>query len=208
MTIKAICFDADGVVVNPQMQFSKHLNNEYGISPEMTQSFFGGVFNDCLVGKTNLEEVLPTFLKDWGWKDSVDEFINTWLSKDHVVDVRVINAIQSLRQNGFICCLATSQERNRADYMKDKMGFQNVFDHLFFSCEVGWQKPHPLYYQHIENTLGLDKKSILFWDDSRVNIKAAHEFGWNAEIYTEFDEFEKIIQKYVAVKDRANKACT
>lgn len=203
MTIKAICFDADGVVVYPQMQFSKHLKNEYGISPEMTQSFFGGAFNDCLVGKANLEEVLPTFLKDWGWKDSVDEFINTWLSKDHVVDVRVINAIQSLRQNGFICCLATSQERNRADYMKDKMGFQNVFDHLFFSCKVGWQKPHPLYYQHIENTLGLEKKSILFWDDSRVNIKAAREFGWNAEIYTEFDEFEKITRKYVAVKDRA-----
>jgi hypothetical protein len=46
--IKAICFDADGVVVNPQMQFSKYLERERGISPQMTQGFFHGVFNDCL----------------------------------------------------------------------------------------------------------------------------------------------------------------
>ena len=51
------------------------------------------------------------------------------------IDSRLISAIQQLRQNGFICCLATSQEYNRAKYMKTEMGFQNVFDHLFFSCE-------------------------------------------------------------------------
>ncbi|RPJ29627.1 MAG: hypothetical protein EHM33_00145 [Chloroflexi bacterium] len=203
MTIKAICFDADGVVVNPQMQFSKHLKKEHGISPEMTQSFFHGVFNDCLVGKADLEDVLPAFLRDWNWKGSVNEFIDTWLLTDHVVDVRIINMIQRLRQNGVICCLATSQEHNRAEYMKTRMGFQDMFDHLFFSCEVGWQKPQHAYFQHIEKALALEKKSILFWDDSRENIEAAREFGWNAEIYTGFAEFEKIIRKYIAMENRA-----
>jgi len=201
MLIKAICFDADGVVVNPQMQFSKHLKEKCAISPEMTQSFFRGIFNDCLIGRASLEDVLPTFLKNWGWKDSVDEFIDLWLLSDHVIDIRIINTIQRLRHNKIICCLATSQERNRAEYMKAKMGFLDVFDHLFFSCEVGWQKPQHAYYQHIEKTLSLEKQSILFWDDSRVNIEAAREFGWNAEVYTEFDEFEKIIKKYIAMEN-------
>jgi hypothetical protein len=62
-TIKAICFDADGVVVNPQKQFSKFLEREHSISPVMTQDFFHGVFNDCLVGKAKLEEELPSFIK-------------------------------------------------------------------------------------------------------------------------------------------------
>jgi len=202
VTIKAMCFDADGVVVNPQMQFSNHLNQAYGISPEMTQPFFRGVFNDCLVGKANLEEVLPPFLKEWGWQGSVNEFIHTWLVTDHVVDMRVIHKVQLLRHKGIICCLATSQEHNRAEYMKAKMGFVGAFDHLFFSCEVGWQKPHHGYYQHIENTLDLDKKSILFWDDSRVNIEAAREFGWYAEIYTGFQEFEKTISTYITGDER------
>lgn len=201
MIIKAICFDADGVVVNPQMQFSKHLKEEYGISPEMTQSFFQGAFEDCLIGRAKLEDVLPAFLRDWGWKGSVDEFIDTWLLTDHVIDMRVIDIVQCLRQNGMICCLATSQERNRAEYMRTRMGFQDMFDHLFFSCEAGSQKPDPAYFQHIEKTLDLEKKSVLFWDDSLVNIEAARAFGWNAEIYTEFDEFEKTVRKYIAVEN-------
>ena len=121
--LKVVCFDADGVVVNPQMQFSNYLKREHGISPEMTRGFFHGVFNDCLIGKANLREVLPTYLQDWNWKGSVDGFIATWLQLDHVIDSRLINTIQRLRQNGFICCLATSQEHNRAEYMKTKMGF-------------------------------------------------------------------------------------
>ena len=196
MTIKAICFDADGVVVNPQMQFSRHLEQEHGISPAMTRSFFQGVFNDCLIGRANLKDVLPAFLKDWRWTGSVDEFIHAWLLTDHVIDVRILNAIHRLRGNGIICCLTTNQECNRAEYMKAKMGFQEVFDHLFFSCEVGWQKPHPAYYQHIEKVLHLEKDVILFWDDARSNVEAARACGWNAELYTHFDELEQIIKKY------------
>ncbi len=197
MAIKAICFDADGVVVNPQKRFSKHLKKEHGISPEMTQGFFQGIFNDCLVGKAKLNEVLPTYLQDWNWRGSVDEFIQTWLQFDHVIDSRLLNAIQRLRQDGVICCLATSQECNRAEYMRTKMGFQDAFDHLFFSCEVGWQKPDPIYFQHIEKVLALEKDAILFWDDLEINVVAARENGWNAELYTKFDEFEKTMSKYL-----------
>lgn len=197
MVIRAICFDADGVVVYPQMQFSKYLKEEHGISPEMTRSFFRGVFSDCLVGKANLREVLPTYLQDWNWTGSVDEFIATWLERDHVVDTRLLNVIQRLRQDGFLCCLLTSQEHNRAEYMKTKMGFQDAFDYLFFSCEVGRQKPDQDYYQYIEKSLNLEKESILFWDDLEINVIAARENGWKAEIYTGFDEFVKTMNKYL-----------
>lgn len=203
MVIKAICFDADGVVVYPQKQFSKHLNEEHGISPEMTQGFFDGVFNDCLVGTANLNEVLPMYLEDWRWKSSAEEFIATWLKFDHVVDARVMDAIQRLRQKKVICCLVTSQERNRTEYMKTEMGFQNAFDHLFFSCEIGLQKPDHAFYRHIEKVLNVEKESILFWDDLEINVIAARENGWNAEIYTQFDEFEKTMNKFELISESA-----
>ncbi len=197
MTIKAICFDADGVVVYPQMQFSKYLNEEHGISPAMTQPFFDGIFNNCLLGKAELIEVLPPYLKTWQWKGSVDEFIAIWLQKDHVLDARLISVIQNLRDQGTLCSLATSQECNRAEYMKTRMGFQDLFDRLFFSCEIGCQKPDPVYFEFIENSLNLEKESILFWDDSKTNVQAALTRGWKAEIYTDFTGFEKNMNKYV-----------
>lgn len=201
VNLHAICFDADGVVVHPQLQFSRYLEKEHGITPQMTRSFFRGVFNDCLIGKSNLKVVLPPFLQDWGWQGSVDDFINLWLLKDHVVDDRLIQVIQSLRRSGMICCLTTSQENNRAEYMKRKMGFEDVFDHLFFSCEVGYQKPDHSYFHHIEKMLHLDPGSFLFWDDSWVNVEAARVCGWNAEPYTDFDAFEKTIKKYRIAND-------
>jgi putative hydrolase of the HAD superfamily len=194
--LEVICFDADGVVVYPQMQFSKYLKEEHCISPEMTRSFFRGVFNDCLVGKADLNEVLPVYLNQWNWKGPVDQFIAAWLEHDNVVDARLINMIQRLRKNGFLCCLATSQERNRAEYMKTKMGFQDAFDRLFFSCDIGCQKPAHSYYQAIQAMLDREKESILFLDDMENNVTAAREFGWNAEIYTEFGEFGNIVKKY------------
>ncbi len=198
MNIKAICFDADGVVVYPQMQFSKYLNEEHGISPAMTQPFFDGIFNDCLVGKADLKAVLPPYLNKWQWKGSVEDFIDTWLQKDHVIDARLISVIQNLRKSGFLCCLASNQERNRAGYMKTSMGFHDLFDRLFFSCEMGCQKPDPEYFEFIENSLNLKKESILFWDDSETNVQAALELGWHAEIYNGFESFEKKIKKYIS----------
>ena len=140
------------------MQFSKLLRREYGISPDMTRGFFHGGFNDCLEGKAELGIILPPFLKEWGWKGSVNDFIHLWLITDHVIDTRVIDKVRSLRQKGIICCLATSQELHRAEYMKFEMGFRETFDHLFFSCEIGWQKPDQAFFEHIENFLQIKQK--------------------------------------------------
>lgn len=197
MTIQAVCFDADGVVVNPQKQFSRYLEREHGISPQMTGGFFRGLFNDCLLGKAQLSEVLPAYLQEWNWTGSVDGFIATWLQHDHVIDHRLVDAIQHLRQNGLKCCLATNQECNRAEYMSTAMGFQAAFDGLFFSCEMGSQKPDAAFYQHIEKMLALEKEAILLWDDLEINVMAAREFGWKAELYTGFSDFEKTMQLYL-----------
>lgn len=197
MPIKALCFDVDGVIVNPQMQFSQLLRLNYEITPEMTKPFFDGIFNECLVGKADLLDVLPPFLRKWKWKGSVEEFIDLWLRTDHVIDTKMFNAIIELRLKGFICCLATSQEQHCADYLKKEMGFKPLFDHMFFSCEIGTQKPDPAFYQHIEKQLQMDSKSILFWDDSLQNVRGARERGWNAEVYTDYGQFLDDIKRYL-----------
>ncbi|MBI9049121.1 MAG: HAD-IA family hydrolase [Anaerolineaceae bacterium] len=188
--IKAICFDADGVLINPQMQFARHLQDVYGIAREMTAPFYNGVFNECLTGQKELADVLPPFLESWGWQKGVDEFIRTWMLEDDVVDGELLNKVRRLRNQGLVCCLTTNQEHNRATYMRNQMGFANEFDHLFFSCEMGGQKPEDAYYQQIETTLALAPHEILFWDDSQRNVDAARKRGWQAEIYSSYEDFD------------------
>ena len=197
MSIKAICFDADGVIVNPQLLYAKRLDEEYGITREITADFFDGPFNDCLTGTAHLMDALPPYLEKWGWPHTPEKFLHDWMTTDHVVDQRMVNFVQHLRAQGFICCLTTNQECNRAAYMRTAMGFADIFDRLFISCEMGAQKPQPAYYRHIEKALGLKKEEILFFDDGLNNVKAAYERGWHAEVYTTFESFERSLEKYI-----------
>lgn len=194
--IKAICFDADGVLVNPQKQFSIFREKQYGMTPEMTAPFFNGVFNDCLIGKDDLLDVLPPYLREWHWQESPEEFVRIWHETEHVIDERLCLFIQQLRRQGVQCCLATNQEMHRAAYMRQRMHFQDLFDRLFISCEMGCMKPELAYYQAIEKQLACRNGEILFWDDTLAHVKAAQACGWQAEQYTGFDPFIETINKY------------
>ena len=77
--IRAILFDADGVVINTTERFSSYLEREYGISTKLTAPFFLGRFQDYIVGKADLKEEINKYLLSWGWKKSVDDFLRYWL---------------------------------------------------------------------------------------------------------------------------------
>lgn len=194
MSVKAVIFDADGVLVFP-WRFAEHLTKEFQITREATQAFFQGRFTDCLLGKEDLAEVLPPYLAEWGWTGSVGEFMQLWFSVEDAVDVRVLGAVQTLREAGFTCCLASNQEAHRSEYMRTVMGFGREFDTLFFSSELGIKKPDARFYEAVEKALGLSSKQIAFWDDSPSHVDAAKERGWQAELYTSCENFERQLQE-------------
>ena len=82
-TINAICFDADGVVISPQMQFAKHLAEEHAISSEMTRPFFHGIFNECLLGRAALRDVLPDYLQGFGSVAGLKDAVSGLLQSSH-----------------------------------------------------------------------------------------------------------------------------
>ena len=196
MPVKAVILDADGVVIFP-WRAAQLLEREYGITREMTGEFFGGVFEDCLVSKANLKEVLPPYLAQWGWRAPVDDFVRVWFEAENAPDERVIDVVHTLRKSGLACHLASNQEKHHAEYIRTQMGFAKVFDRLFFSSELGCKKPERAYYMRIMETLGLEGSDILFWDDSPSAVEGARACGWNAEVYAEFKAFETRLAAYL-----------
>ena len=196
MSIKAVIFDADGVLVFP-WRFAEHLSGELGITQEATRAFFEGKFTDCLLGTRDLAAVLPPYLAEWGWTGSCEEFMQLWFSVEDAVDARFMGAAQELRGAGVTCCLASNQEEHRSEYMRTVMGFGREFDTLFFSCEIGAKKPDARFYAAVEAALGLSGEQIAFWDDSPRHVDAAKERGWRAELYTDYETFQ---QQFLGLK--------
>lgn len=195
--IKVIIFDADGVLINAEYA-AVHLEREFGITQVQTNEFFKGVFYDCIVGKKDLKVELEPYLKKWGWKKSLNDFLDYWHTKEHVIDQPLIDYIQELREKGFLCCLATNQNRYRFAYMLKEMGFGEAFDRVYASDFLGHRKPDREFYAKIlEDLEGIEKEEVLFWDDRLENVEAARQFGIQSELYTSFDEFENKMLKLV-----------
>jgi putative hydrolase of the HAD superfamily len=201
MPIETVLFDADGVLIFP-WRFAQYLEQAHGITREMTEDFFMGIFEDCLINQADSKEVLPIFLTKWGWKASVDSFIETWFEIENAVDPRVATVIHTLRERSLRCGLATSQEKYRAQYMVEVMKLDRVFDDLFFSCDIGYQKPDTRYFRHIEDALGLQGDLILFWDDSATNVCAARARDWHAEVFTDFKRFKARLGRYLEMNEQ------
>jgi putative hydrolase of the HAD superfamily len=199
MDIKAIIFDADGVVINSPGYFSVQYEKEFGVSNESMLSFFKGIFQEAVVGKADLKELLQPVLKDWQWRGTVDELLKWWFRAEHHVDEGIVKEIRLLQKKGVKCCLGTKQEKYRAEYIRKDMGFEKIFDELYISCDMGCKKPEEKFFRIIQDDLAekysVRPEEIMFWDNKEENIAASKKLGWQSHLYDGFDNFQKIISK-------------
>lgn len=198
MNYQAVVFDLDGVICCPAYRFSVILEKEYQLTREDTKAFFIGRFQDCLVGKADLKVEIGPFLRQWGWHETVDAFLNRWFEEESFVDDKLLEAIQGLRGAGIACYVATNQEQYRTTYVRSVMGFVDLFDGVFASAEVGVLKPDLQFYARVTQALQVIPTRVLFWDDTLENIKAARQYGWQAQHYTGHEHFSDYMEQHLS----------
>jgi putative hydrolase of the HAD superfamily len=190
-----LLFDADGVIINGKL-FSQHLQDDFGITPQITKQFFTTVFNDCLEGRADLKTEIQSHLKEWGWNKDVDSFLKYWFESEQVVDEKLIELIQSFRSRGIRCFVATNQEYLRATHMREKMNFNEWFDGVYSSADLGSKKPNVEFFERLHLKIGSPEKATTwFFDDTQKNVDSAKSFGINARLYTDINSYRELVDK-------------
>lgn len=203
--INTLLFDVDGVLAIGE-PWHKDLAPTYGITQEMTASFFKGPFQACLLGKADLKEELAAYLPRWGWPQTVEAFVDYWFSR-YTLDAPLLSSIQHLREQGIKCYLATQQEHYRTSYILREMGLAQHFDGMFSSAHIGFMKSDPRFFTSILDALpACQVETVLFWDDTPVNVVTAQRVGIQAEVYRDFAHFlarmQELTGKVLAMQAR------
>ncbi len=73
----------------------------------------------------------------------------------------------------------TNTSHWHADGVSDRL--EPRFEHLFLSYETGLLKPDEDAFAHVVSTLGAAPDTILFFDDSALNVESARRCGLQAE---------------------------
>lgn len=197
--IKVLLLDADWVIQRIPPDWISYI--EQLIAPDTDKkSFLVEIFEaegQCMTGQADFEIELSKVLNRWGCKVHADEVAKIW----HKIlpDPDILRCIRQLRSAGELVCLATNQHYYRYRFMVNELGYGQMFDYLFASCEMGVAKPSKLFFIKICQQLDLPASNLLLIDDIAKNVESARSCGLFAERFHLVEnrgEFEKILSKY------------
>jgi putative hydrolase of the HAD superfamily len=181
--IKAILFDADGVIQRPRVDYHTAFQGLLQLGIGDAGRFIGEVWaaeRPSLSGERDFVSDLEQVLMRWNSAHLLDEVLAVWTNIE--TDSAMLATIAELRAKGMICCLATNQQAHRASYMTAVL--REFFDREYYSFRIGISKPDPEYFRTIAKDLGLVPSDLLFIDDYRANVEAARAVGLNAVLFS------------------------
>ena len=181
--IKAVCFDADGVVQRTPSTFRASLVELAG-DADKADEFLAEVFaaeRPCLTGEREFAPMLQTVLRRWKSPVNVEQALLIWTLIEPVEETFAV--VERIRSSGVHVALASNQQSHRAGIMTTQLGYAGRFDQLFYSCELGVAKPDPAYFESLLMRLEMPGDEVLFVDDHESNVRAAREVGLNAETF-------------------------
>jgi putative hydrolase of the HAD superfamily len=203
MRVEAVLFDADGVVQRPTADRQAQWKALLGGPDEAVGRFKCDIFaaeRPCHDGAGDFLPALREVLDRWNCAGSLDDALRAWTAIE--VDRAITGMIASVRASGIPCHLASNQEPYRARHMSDVLDYRNVFDRLFYSCDLGCSKPDPGYFTAILDSLSLPSEAVLFIDDKEANVAAAARVGIHAELFAPelatgaAEEMQRILSRY------------
>jgi putative hydrolase of the HAD superfamily len=182
--IEAILFDADGVLQHPGVDFRAALAPLLGPDEQILQRFAREIFaleRGALTGERDFLADLSEGLRGYDLDHRLSDVLALWTAI--TPDLAMQAAVRALRQQGYLCCLASNQHALRRKYMSETLGYRGLFDREFYSCGLGVAKPDPGYFLAIARELGREPHALLFIDDHPPNVAVAREVGLRAECF-------------------------
>ncbi len=196
--IKAVMFDAGGVLHVSGKSQSEDLKNELGLTDEQLGKFYSVYLP--LLGKGELtEEALWTKLQsDFGIRDvSPNEHLLTRAFENSLEKMPgMYELVDNLKSRGLTVLLLTNVSAQFAEVLERK-GHYEPFEFKILSFEVGSWKPEPLIYKHALEKAGVKSEEAVFIDDQEENVLAAEKLGIKGIVFQDAEHLKSSLNELI-----------
>lgn len=181
MSIKAVFFDLGGVIVRteyhaPRQRLAESFGMDYD---EIDKIVFGGGSNGsgdrAVVGEITEEEHWLNVMKMLKQPASEYERIRDEFFGGDVIDHEILDYLRSIKPKYKVGLISNAWSGLRDYIVREK--FDDVFDHMVISAEVGVAKPEAKIYHIALEQLQVQAEEAVFVDDFIENIEACEELG-------------------------------
>jgi epoxide hydrolase-like predicted phosphatase len=178
MTIKVVFFDLGGVIVRTEFQtprqlLAERLAMDYDDLVKIVFDSDSGI--KATMGEISSDDHWDSVLKRL--KRSAPELIairNEFFAGD-IVDRTLLDYIRTLRGRYKTGLISNAWSDLRNFIVREK--FDDAFDKMIISAEVGAAKPEPKIFQIALEQFGVKPKEAVFVDDFPANIEGCEKVG-------------------------------
>jgi epoxide hydrolase-like predicted phosphatase len=182
MAIKAVIFDLGGVLLRtddftPREQLAKRLNMD---RHELEEFIFGGDSGDkAQRGEIRIEQHFANLCYQIGYTPlQFQQLVGEFFSRDRL-DEELVDYVRRLHKQYKTALLSNAWDDLRKR-IAEMWHFEDAFDLLVISAEVGVAKPDPKIFRLALDQLGVQASESIFVDDFQRNVDAARGVGMNA----------------------------
>ncbi|MFW5471595.1 HAD family hydrolase [Knoellia sp. CPCC 206435] len=174
--VSVLLWDADGVLQHPRHEWAPRLAAWGGDG--FAEALFASEI-PALRGETPFREALGQLLTRWPEVTAgVDDLLDLWEQVDP--DPDAVRLVGEVAASGVRCVLATNQQDHRKAFLRERFGYDDVFEQSFYSCDLGAMKPEPAYFERVLESLSVDPTDVGFVDDRLDNVETARALGIRA----------------------------
>jgi len=178
MTIKVVFFDLGGVIVrtefqSPRQQLAERLGMEYDDLDRIVFDSESGRL--AALGQVTADQHWISILSRLKRPDSELSAIRQEFFAGDIVDLTLVEYIRSLRGKYKTGLISNAWSDLRDFIVREK--FDDVFDMMIISSEVGAMKPEPKIFQIALEQFGVKPKEAVFVDDFYINIEGCEKVG-------------------------------
>lgn len=178
MSIKAVFFDLGGVIVRtefqaPRQQLAERLGMEYEDLSKIVFDSDSGI--RASMGEITSADHWDLVIKRLKRPASELSLIRDEFFAGDIVDRTLVEYIRSLRGKYKTGLISNAWSDLRDFVVREK--FDDAFDKMIISAEVGAMKPEPKIFQIALEQFGVKPKEAVFVDDFYVNIEGCEKVG-------------------------------